>query len=232
MPGALADGDGALAGADALHLAEGGAGHHEGEALVLANIFQFFPSQSQAVAVHRDHGELAVLHLKEGAGVDGAALVVADGEESLGNHGTQHALLQDHGILLLHRGQLGEFLGVGTQDVEFAHATFNVDHIVLGGENHHVIGHFADNFAEQAGGEDQGAGLLDLGGDGGLDSGLQVIAGEAQAGVRLDEDALHGGNRALGGYRPGGCGNRSGKQRLFTGKFHGCSSLWMFSLYA
>ena len=97
----------------------------------------------------------------------GRALVVADGEESLGNRwnaarsapGPRHSAAPQR--------QLGEFLGVGTQDVEFAHATFNVDHIVLGGENHHVIGHFADNFAEQAGGEDQGAGLLDLGGDGG-----------------------------------------------------------------
>ena len=102
--GPLADGHRSLAGADFFHLAQSGAGDHKGEGLGPINFIHSLPAQGQPVAVHRHHGEPILIHLKQGAGVDGAALVVADGEQGLGNHGTQHALFQGKGVLLVNSG--------------------------------------------------------------------------------------------------------------------------------
>ena len=172
MPGALDDGDGLLAGADLLYLAQGGAGDHEGEGVGPPLFAHGLPAQGQAVAVYRHHGELVALYLEQGAGVDGAALVVADGEQGLGDHGAQGGLGEGQAVLLVHGGQLGELLRVHAQNVELRQAALDVDHIALGGEDYHVVGQLADDLAEQPGGQDQGAGLCHLGGDGGLDAGL------------------------------------------------------------
>lgn len=101
-----------------------------------------------------------------------AALVVADGEQGLADHGAQGGLGQGEGVLLVHGGQLGELLRVAAQDIELGQAALDVDHIALGGEDHHVVGHLADDLAEEPGGQDQRAPLGDLGGDGGLDARL------------------------------------------------------------
>ena len=82
--------------------------------------------------------------------------------------------------MVLYGGQFGELLRVGAQDVEFAHAAFDVDHIVLGGEEDDVVGQFSHDFAEESGAEDNGTGGLDVSGDSGADSGFQIIAGEPQ----------------------------------------------------
>lgn len=147
-------------------------------------------------------------------------LSLSDGKEGLGDHGAQHRLGESEAVDLVHGGQLGELLRVGAQDVEFREAALDVDHIAVGGEDHHVVGHFPDDLPEQAGGQDQGPLFRDLRGDGGLNTGLQIVASEAELAARLDENALHGGDGALGGYRPGGDGHRRGEQGLLTGKFH------------
>ena len=171
---------------DLFHLAQSGAGHHEGEGLSPLDFFHSLPAQCQAVAIHRHHGESALIHFKEGTGVDGAAFIIADGEQCLGDHGAQRALLHGKGVLLVHGRQLRKFLRVCSQDVELRQTTFDVHHIVVCGKDYHVIRHFPDDLAEQAGREHQGTGLLDLCGYGGLDPGFQVIAGKTEAGVRLD----------------------------------------------
>ena len=228
MPGPLGDCDIFLAGANLLHLVQGGAGDHKGEAVHPLFLLHRLVAQGQPVAVHRHHREAGAVHLKEGAGVDGPALVVTDGKEGLADHGSEDGLADDQGVLLVHRGQLGEFLRVGTQNVELGQAALDIHCIALGGEDHHVVGHLADNLTEEAGGQHQGTRLPNLGGDGSLDSSLQVVASEAQGGPRLDEDALHGGNGALGGHSAGGNGYRGGQQGLFTGEFHkGSSDLFL-----
>ena len=113
MPGALGDGNALLPGTDPLHLTEGGAGHHEGEGLRAPFFLHRLMAQGQAVPVHRYDGQPAAVHLKEGAGMDGPALVVADSEEGLGDHGPKRRLADGQGILLIHGGQLGELLRVG-----------------------------------------------------------------------------------------------------------------------
>jgi len=104
--------------------------------------------------------------------VDGAALIVTDGEQGLGDHGAQHALLHSQRVLLIHSRQLGELLRVCPQDVELRQAAFDVHHIVIGGKYYYIIRHFPNDLAEQAGREHQRAGFLDLRGHGGLDPGL------------------------------------------------------------
>ena len=177
--------------------------------------------QGQPVPVHRDDGQPRVVHLKEGAGVDGPGLVVADGEEGLADHGAQGVLLDGEAVFILDTGQLGEVLRVGGQDVEVAHAAGDVDHIAVGRKDHHVVGQFSDDLAEQPGGEDQAAALFDLGRDGGADAGLQVVAGQAQIVSGLQEDALQSGNGAFGGDSPGGGADGGLQKRFFAGKLHG-----------
>ena len=153
--------------------------------------------------------------------MDGAALIVADGEKGLADHGLEPLLGDDKGVLILHGWQLGEFLWVGAQDVELAHAAPDVDHVVFGGKEDGVVGHLADDLAEEAGGEHQGALFLYIGGDNGADTGLQVIAGQAQLAARLQENTLQGGDGALGGDGPAGGRDSGLEQGLLTGKFHG-----------
>ena len=118
-------------------------------------------------------------------------MVVADADVALG----------------LHAGQLGELLGIGGQDVELAHAALDVDHIAVGGEDHDVIGHLTNDLSKQAGREDQGALLLNLGGNGGLNAGLQIIAGQLELVCGLHQNTLHGGDGTLDGNGAGGDGN-------------------------
>ena len=86
--------------------------------------------------------------------MDGSGLVVADGEEGLADHGAQGALFDGEAVFILDTGQLGEVLRVGGQDIEVAHAAGDVDHIAVGRKDHHVVGQFSDDLAEQPGGED------------------------------------------------------------------------------
>ena len=62
--------------------------------------------------------------------MDGAALVVADGEKGLTNHALAWIAAESGNFGIL-RWQLGEFFRIGAQNVEFAHAAFDVDHIVF-----------------------------------------------------------------------------------------------------
>ena len=178
-------------------------------------------AEGQPVAVHADHGEAVGPHLKEGAGVDGPGLVVADGEDGLADHGPQLVPGNGEAVLVLHGGQLGEVLGIGGQDVELAHAAGDVHQVAVGGEGDHVVGELADDLAEEPGGQHQAAGPVDLGGDHGADAGLQVVAGEAELLAGLQEDALQGGDGALGGDGPGCGGDGRLKECFFTGEFHG-----------
>ena len=230
MAGPLGNGDLLFTGTDLLYLTQGGAGHHEGKGLRPFFLLHRLMAQGQPVAVHRYHGKAVPLHFKEGAGVDGPALVVADGKEGLSDHGPQHRLTDGEGVLLVHSGQLGELLRVGAQDVELRQAAPDIYRIALRGKHHHVVGHLADNLPKEPGGEHQGAPFGNLGGDGGLDAGLQVVAGETQGLARLNKNPLHGGDGALGGHRPGGDGHRAGQQGLFTGEFHRGASNLVLSL--
>ena len=196
-----------LAGADLLDLAQGGTGHHEVELVGAFQTGDALAAQSQTIAVHADHGQLAVLHLEQGAGMDGAALVVGDGEESLGDHGAQGGLTDIDVALGLNAGQLGELLGIGGQNVELAHAAFDIDHVAVGGKDHDIIGHLAHDLAEQSGRQNKGTLLLDLGGDGGLNTGLQIIAGELQLIAGLHQNTLHRSDGTLHGNGAGGDGN-------------------------
>ena len=85
--------------------------------------------------------------------MDGTGFVVADGEEGLTDHGAQGALLDGKAVFILHAGQLGKVLRIGGQNIEMAHAAGDVDHIAVGGKDHHVVGQLADDLAEEAGGE-------------------------------------------------------------------------------
>ena len=182
-------------------------------------------AESQPEAVHRHHGEAVFVGLEEGAGVDRAALVVADGKNGLGNHGFQLGLGQGEGVLIFHRGQLGELLRVGAQDVELTGSTGDVDHIVVGLEGDDVVRQLPDDLAEEPGGQHQGAGFADVGRNNGADAGVQIVAGEPQLLSGLQQNALQSGNGALGGNGTGGGGDGGLQQGFFAGKFHICSVL-------
>ena len=166
-------------------------------------------AEGQAVAVHRHDGETVAVHFKQGAGVDGAAFVVADGKEGLGDHGLELRLWQNQGVLVFYGRQLGELLGIGAQDVELAHAALDVDHIVFRLEGDDIVGQLADNLAEQACAQHQSAFLPDVGRDNGADASLQVVAGEAEVAAGLQQNPFQSGNGAFGRYCSG-CGRDGG----------------------
>ena len=114
MAGSLVYRNRSLSGANLLYFTQGRAGHHERKLFRSFNFIGLLPAQRQAEAVHGHHSQIVVVHLEEGTGVDRAALVVADGKQGLCNHGAQSGLLQSDGVLLVHGGQLGELLGIGT----------------------------------------------------------------------------------------------------------------------
>ena len=153
--------------------------------------------------------------------MDGAALVGGDGEDGLSDHGAQSGPPDLKLVsVLLHLGKGGELGGIRGQDVELAHAALDVDGIVLGGEDHHIVGQLSDNVAKQAGGEDQGAGLGNIGVQGGANPSLQVIAGQAQVVPGFQQDPLQGGDGAFGRHGPAGGGDGGLEQSFFAGKFH------------
>ena len=225
VTGALVDRHG-LVGlpADLFHFAQGSAGDHELKGAVLLG--DRFPAKSQTEAVHGNQGQTVLVHHEEGAGVDGTALVLADGEDGLADHGTEGLLGDLQGVLVFHVGQLREVLGVDAHEVELTHAAGDVDLQVFLLENDGVVCHLADDLTEKAGGQDHGAGFLDICLNGGTDAGLLVVAGnENVAGVLgLQQEALQGRNGALGGDCPGGSHNGALKKRFLTGKFHGITS--------
>ena len=110
--------------------------------------------------------------------MDRAALVVADSEQGLSDHGPEGLFRDGQGVLILHGGQLGKVLGVDAHEVEFTHAAGDVNLQGLFLKEQGVVGHLSDDLAEETGGEDHGTGLGDIGLDGGADAGLLVIAGE------------------------------------------------------
>lgn len=59
--------------------------------------------------------------------MDRAALVVADSEQGLSDHGPEGLFRDGQGVLILHGGQLGKVLGVDAHKVEFTHAAGDVN---------------------------------------------------------------------------------------------------------
>ena len=88
VAGALGDGGRLVhVAANFFHFGQGRAGHYEREGLRSLLLVDGLVAEGQAVAVHRHDGQPLAVHLKQGAGVDGAAFVVADGEKGLADHG-------------------------------------------------------------------------------------------------------------------------------------------------
>ena len=213
MPGALGDGCGFLCiGADFFHFGEGGARHNKGKFFRTFFFFDVLTPQGQAIAVYRDHGKAILIHLKEGTGVDGAAFIVADGEDGLGDHGFQFILGNGKGILVLNSGKFWKFLRVRAQDVEFAHTAFDVDHIIFGGKDHNVVRELTNDLPKETSAQDQSAARLDIGGNDGADTSFQIIAGEAQFLIGFQKDAFQSGNGALWRHCAGSCADRRLKE--------------------
>ena len=84
-----------------------------------------------------------------------------------------------------------------------------MDHeLFIGREGDHIVGHTADDVAEQARGEDQLTALLLLNGKAGADAGLHIVAGDSQHAVAaLEQETLERGNGAFLGHGAAGDGD-------------------------
>ena len=158
--------------------------------------------------------------------MDRPALVGADGEEGLADHGPEGLLLDLQGVLVFHGGQLGEVLGIDAHEVELAHAAGDVNLQLLLLENQGVVGHFPNDLAKETGGKDHGTDLRHVGLDGGADAGLLVVAGDEHGAgsLGLQQQAFQGGDGALGRDCPGSGEDGGLQQGLFTAEFHGKTS--------
>ena len=84
--------------------------------------------------------------------MDGAALIGGDSEGRLFDHGTQQLLLDGDGKIILHHGQLRVIRRGEAQDIKVRIAAGEKDQLfVIRGENHHIVGHPANDVAEEAG---------------------------------------------------------------------------------
>ena len=130
----------------------------------------------------------------------GTGLVGADGEKGLVDHGLQLLLLDMEGILLLHGGELGEFLRVGAHDLEGAPAAGELyQHAVVALQLQEAVGHFPDDISEEAGVEDDAPLFRHVRRDPGADAGLEVIAGDGEIFFSCrQQQALQGRDGALG----------------------------------
>ena len=152
--------------------------------------------------------------------MDGAALVGGHGEAGLVDHGLQGTLSDVHGKLVIHLRQLRIVVGGQTGQLEAGVPADQLDHIFLiGGENHDIVGQTADHLAEQTGIQDDAPLLMDLGRDGGADTGLHIVAGQRQLGVALQQHTLQRGDGAFGSHGAGYGTDGLLQQRFFAGKF-------------
>ena len=200
--------------ADVLYLFQGAARRHEAERAAL-DLLQRLVPQGKAEAIHRHHGKAAVVDLKQGAGMDGAALVGGDGEGRLADHGLQRFLLYGDAVLVVHLRQLGVIVGGQAQNVKAGVAAAEVHHqLFVRREYNHIIRHTANNVAKQAGIQYDAALLPHVGLQPCADTSLCVVARQGKAVAALQRrDGAFRGNGAAGG------GRRRLQQRFFAGEF-------------
>ena len=192
--------------ADALNVREGGAGHHKA-AVFHPSLLQLFAALGKPVAVHGDQGQVLPLHLKEGAGVDGAHVRVRHGENGLVDHAAQHRLGQLNGVQHVHHRHFRVILGADAHEIELALAAAHLDAVVcIRGDRHDPVGQTADHLAEEAGAHDDGAALGHIRLNIGIDPFLEIVTGDLHIGLGLDQQSLQRRNGALGSGSPGGDG--------------------------
>ena len=210
--------------ADPLNIRKGGAGDHEA-AILHPGVLQLLAALGQAVAVHGNQGQLLILHLKEGTGVDGAHVVIRHGEDGLVDHAAQDLLGQGYGIEHVHHRHFRIVLRADAHEVIFALSALYLDAVVIvHGNGHDPVGHTADHLAEETGADHDGAGLDHVRLQIGIDPFFQVVAGDLHVVLGFDQQPFQRGNGALGRRRAGGNGAGRLQQTLFTGKFHILSS--------
>ena len=222
MAAAQADGGQVFAvGSHLLRLGEGRAGGHEGGG-DLRLLVQLFPPLGQAVAVHAGDGQFPAGDLEQAAGVHRAALVGADGEKGLPDHALELLFLDAEGILRVHAGQLGEFVGGDGHDLKIAHAAGQLHQKVrVGVEADGALRHFPHDLPQEAGIEDQPSLGENIRIHLGADAGFQIVAGEGQFRPgRLKKDAFQSGDGALQSHGAGGDGDGVEQQAAVTVEFH------------
>ena len=138
-------------GADLFHFVEGTAGRYKSKRAPF-KLLIFFPAQSQPEAVHRNNGQHAVANFKKRTGVHNAAFVRGHGKGCTANHGFENVLPDCAGIIVFHIRKIRKVRGIQAEDMKIRVAAGHGNHqLVVAGENDHIVGHFADNVAEQAG---------------------------------------------------------------------------------
>ena len=130
-------------------------------------------------------------------------------------------MLDGHGILVLDFRQI-RVVGSGkTQNIKVCVSTGQVDSLpVVHGNGDHIVGHPADDVAEEAGVEDNIAAGDHIGGNFGPDAGLHVVAGDSQVGIYVEQQTFQGRNGAFLCNGPACDGNGALQQDFFTGEFH------------
>ena len=231
MPLAQRDGHQILrVAANALDLVESGAGADEGKRAAL-QLFQLLPPECQTEPVHRYHVQAHIGDLKEGAGVDRAALIGGDSKRHLFNHAPQHLLLHGNGILIFHFRKIRVICGGQAQNVEVRIAAGDVNHhLLVCRKGDHVVGHPADDVAKQAGVQHNVAALHHVGKHVGADAGLHIVAGDGQLLIRMEQQALQSRNEAFLSHGAAGDSDGVLQKNLFTGKFDHRAASFLFHM--
>ena len=152
--------------------------------------------------------------------MDRAALIGGDGKGHLLDHAPQHLLLHGDGVFVLHLGKIRIICRRQAQNIEIRVAAGDMDHhFFIGGEGDHVVGHPADDVAEEPCVQNDVAAFHHVGKHVGADAGLHIVAGDGQLLVRVEQQALQSGDGAFLGHGAAGDSDGVLQKNLFTGKF-------------
>ena len=135
----------------------------------------------QTVAVQCNDGHFIRFDLKKFTGMRRFFLVLTDGVQGAVDHVPQHTGLDGQGLFGTGVGQLGEIGGGHGLDLELRHAALDGGLAIIGRLDGDLARwHPADHAAEEFCVQNDLAGFLYIGFDGGHDAHFEVVAGKGQ----------------------------------------------------
>ena len=191
-------------------------------------IFGMESPAGQTETVNSNGRNHAFIYFKPDASVNGPALVIGNRENGAGNQILQRALGNIDAAAVAHIGQfriiIGRLGGNGERRVTGPDGDLK---IVIHHHGYRAFRHTADNITEELCRQYAGAGIGNLAVDKISNSGLHIIAGEAQTGTGFAKNTLDHRQAAL--LSNGTAGNIQALEKLtfFTGETH---TLRSFSL--
>ena len=195
------------------------AGHDKAHILVMLRLFA---AQRQPKAIHRHHGQLAALQLKQAAGLHRFGIVGSNGVAGHIHHRRKGGHRHGKAGSLAHRRQLREFLGGHAQNSKLRHAAGDLHQAAVVRFHRHLVAlDPPHDIGKHLGGDNDLARLLHPRLHTGGDAHFQVIAHQRDLPHRgPHQDPFQGQQGTFGAYRQHRGVDALAEQLCIAGKFH------------